>query len=36
MMRRIAKTKAECEPKKQTPKREQSVFYQGQEQGWMA
>lgn len=36
MMRRIAKTKAECEPKKHAPKREQSVFYQGQEHGWLA
>lgn len=36
MMRRIAKTRAECEPKKRVEKREQSVFHQGQEQGWMA
>ena len=36
MMRRIAKTRAECEPKKRAEKREQSVFHQGQEQGWMA
>jgi hypothetical protein len=36
MMRRIARTRAECDPKKRVEKREQSVFHQGQEQGWMA
>lgn len=35
MMRRIAKTRAECEPKKRVETREQSVFYQGHSEAWM-
>lgn len=35
IMRRIAKTRAECEPKKRVETREQSVFYQGHSEAWM-
>jgi hypothetical protein len=36
MMRRIAKTKAEANPKKPTQTPQRSVFARGDEHGWLA